>query len=56
MSKNFKIRGYVYAEKKYICVMQEAYCNFKIENQRGKMGLNASDVSRINPTLSWEST
>ena len=28
------------------------YCNFKIENQRGKMGLNASDVSRINPTLS----
>ena len=53
MSKNFKIRGYVYAEKKYIFVtVQEAYCNFKIENQRGKMGLNASDVSRINPTLS----
>ena len=52
MSKNFKIGGYVYAEKKYTCVMQEAYCNFKIENQRGKMGLNASDVSRINPTLS----
>ena len=32
--------------------MPVVYCKLKIENQRGKMGLNASDVSRINPTLS----